>query len=87
MIASTAWDSGLGYLWVGLTDIYEDEKIRYWSSGEEFDPTGAAWPVGDLDGIVIGDECAIVYGSDGRLDDTPCDGSYYAMCVISTSVC
>ena len=70
---------------MGVTDVYEDGKLRYWSSGEEFDSNGAAWINGSLDGANDND-CAAVYNGD-RLGGYPCGSSFYGLCELDADIC
>ena len=85
-IVLAAWNSGLGPVWVGVTTVYEKEKLRYWSSGKEFDFSGAAWANGSLDGSPETDECAVVWQGD-ELEDEPCGRSFYAVCELQADLC
>ena len=88
-IAQSAYDNGWGYIWVGITDGYENGKFRYWSSARTYDETGACWPTNDLDGITTGSDqpqdCAVVLRD--TLDDQDCVRDFYAMCQIDNVIC
>ena len=77
---------------MGVTDAFDTTSgnWKYWSSGEDYDESGAAWPNRDMDGVNTGDpdeqyDCAVV--QDGSIDDVHCDASFYALCVLPSSAC
>ena len=72
---------------MGVTDVYEEGKFRYWSSGKEVDFNGAAWTNGNLDGGSDFD-CAVVVGLHDLLDNQPCDSAhYYGLCELDADIC
>ena len=85
-ITSSAWNNGLGAIWIGLTDLYQDGTYMYWSSGKKFDYdfTKTAW--GNL--LVDGDNgnCAVIF-DDGFYDDRDCEEPNYGLCVIEQNIC
>ena len=85
-IVDSAWNNGLGAIWIGLTDLYQDGSYMYWSSGKVFDYdfTKTAW--GNL--LVDGDNgnCAVIF-DDGFYDDRDCEEPNYGLCVIEQNIC
>ena len=73
-IDMAAYNSGLGDIWVGLTDLYVDGQFKYWSSGRDYDSAGAAWPTYNLDGIL---DCVATYNG-SKLNDQRCTDTNYA---------
>ena len=85
-MVSSAWNSGLGATWIGLTDIQEDGKVVYWSSGKPFgtDFTVTAWGNIYLDGS--NGECVVIFDND-FYDDRACNETYYGLCVLESKIC
>ena len=81
-ILKTAYDSGLGYIWLGVSDVYDEVRWRYWSSGKDYDElTGAfRWDGGQPNG---GQNYGCTNGE--YLHD--CDSNLYALCEISSDIC
>ena len=86
-ITSAAYSSGLGSIWIGLTDVYEERKWRFWSSGSEFDASTAAfdWLSASETDEDISENCAAVHVD--HLHDYDCDSSLYALCEIESNLC
>ena len=85
-MTKAAASGGLGSIWVGLTDVYEENKWRYWPSGDEFDDSTAAYAWGDNDDGTS-NNCAVVSYDSQRLNDVPCSSSLYALCEIESDLC
>merc|ERR1712168_235630 len=85
-ITQAAANSGLGDIWVGLTDTYEEGKWRFWASGDDFNDSAAAYTWQDkTSGTSF--NCAIVNSSNQYLYDQSCTDSYYALCEIESNLC
>ena len=78
-IVSATYNSGLGYLWVGVTYVYESGKQRYLSSEGNLNSTGAT-----LDGLKDDEDCAVI--ANDRFSDESCNRSYYAVCELESQI-
>ena len=86
-MTKAAAGGGLGPIWVGLTDTYEENKWRYWSSGDEFDASTAAYAWGN-NNSGTSQNCAYVNASYQILYDASCSSnSFYALCEIESNLC
>ena len=83
-ILKTAYGSGLGYTWLGVSDVYDEGRWRYWSSGKDYDElTGAfRWDSGEPNG---GDDQNYGCTNGEHLHD--CNSNLYALCEISSDIC
>ena len=85
-------DSGVGELFVGLSDEFEEGKWKYIGSGQNFDDSGVTawkWHSGSAANNVDTRNCAEAYG-ESHIYDELCNDSYwtrYGLCEIKTNLC
>ena len=87
-ITHAASSSGLGHIWIGVTDVYEETKWRFWSSGKDFDVSTSAfgsWLGSEGTDVDTSSNCAVVH--DYHLHSSNCDSSFYALCEIESNLC
>ena len=91
-IAQVAYDSGVGYLFVGLSDDFEEGNWKYIGSGQNFDDSGITawnWTDGDLMHNYDTQNCAAAQG-ENLICDVICndtDWHKYGLCEIKTNLC
>ena len=91
-IAQMALDSGIGELYVGVTDEYKEGEWRFISSGKTFDDSTATawkWTKGPMMHNIRSQNCAVANGIN-YIKDTPCDDRNwykYGLCEIKTNIC
>ena len=87
-ITKAAFDNGMGFTFVGITDAFEQGKWKFAGSGEDYNQSGAtAWKNYNLDEVDYND-CAVTNGE--FLWRTECDNSIYyryAICEIQSNTC
>ena len=92
MIAKVAYDSGVGTLFVGLSDDFEEGNWKYIGSGQNFDDlalTAWEWATDSSMHNVDDQNCAAAYGQ-YYIYDTFCnhkDWYKYGLCEIKTNLC